>query len=124
MKTGGFGKCPAGECPKQDNNTGKTICVPCPGVVAGLATSIGGASAVIGKMIGDGIKRGKAVTAIKKANPGMKRKDARAKYYKEQDEKAAASGKKPVKESTTPFKKGGYIKAKPTKKTVLKSKKK
>lgn len=125
MKAGGasFGGCGKGQCPKYVGGE-RQGCEPCPGVVAGITTALTGAAGVIGKMTADAIKRRKEVTDIKKANPGMKRKDAREKYIKQQDEKLAAAGKKPVQESTTPFKKGGYIKSKPTKKTVLKSKKK
>jgi hypothetical protein len=94
MKAGGARKCPFGQCAKTDNNTGDIVCVPCPGVVGGIATSVGGSLAILSKMAKDGIKKGKEVTAIKKANPNMTRKEARKTYIKQQDEKANAAGKK------------------------------
>jgi len=113
MQKGGSSGCPLGQCPKQDHN-GETICVKCPGVVAGLVTTIGGSSAIIGKMIGDSIKKGKEVTAIKRANPGMKRKKAREIYFKQQDEKLAAAGKKPEQKGIggAKYKSGGIAKQK------------
>jgi hypothetical protein len=56
MSKGGEGGCPPGQCPEYEGGT-RVGCKRCrAGIIAGLTTSITGAGAVVGKMIGDKIK--------------------------------------------------------------------
>ena len=94
MAKSGPGECPPGKCPKSIGGK-KVGCGPCgAGLIAGLAGSIGGSAAVAGKMIADASKKRKAVSEIKKANPGMTRKEARKKLNEPKEEKQYGGAKK------------------------------
>jgi hypothetical protein len=88
MKAGGSaGPCSAkGLCPEYSGSKKTGKCIPCSaGVYGGIA---GSAAAIIGtgvKMVKDKLKNAKEITKIKKANPGMKRKDAREAYKKQNE---------------------------------------
>jgi hypothetical protein len=87
MKAGGSSKgCPSGQCP---HKTMPGICIPCPlsslSAKIGVGTTLTGLAAIGTKAIADANKKRKAVTEIKKSNPGMTRKEAK-KQYKEKTE--------------------------------------
>jgi hypothetical protein len=69
---------------------------------AGILTSLTGIGAGVGKMVADAGKKRKAVSAIKKSNPGMTRKEARKKLNEPTEEKQLGGAKKK-------YQKGGGI---------------
>jgi hypothetical protein len=94
MAKSGPGECPPGKCPISVGGK-KVGCGPCgAGLIAGLVSSIGGSAAVAGKMIADASKKRKAVSEIKKANPGITRKEARKKLNEPTEEKKLGGAKK------------------------------
>jgi len=94
MAKGGNAGCPPGQCAKYVGGK-REGCEPCKaGVIGGITAGVTGAAVLAGKMIADAVKNKKAVTAIKKANPGMTRKEARKKLNEPAEEKKLGGAKK------------------------------
>jgi hypothetical protein len=107
MMSGGVSKgCPPGQYWSVQGCQDKTNKYKPPfssaGAKAGIITGLTGIGAGIGKMASDFSKKRKAVSAIKKSNPGMTRKEARNKLNEPVEEKTLGGTKKK-------YQKGGGI---------------